>query len=901
MQHQRNRDRPAPEPMFLHSLLIAPILPLRLTLRRRPLRRSHLPQQLPQFHPRALLGRQERHTRLLGVGAHEDGDEQCEDEHSRHQVEHDEEHGVALRRKVPRLQPTAHDRLRAPHHVGPALLAICEIDDAAAAVVADLHLAVEEIDAVDGEGDQQRQRDEDSRQDPPPRDEDNGVKGIPGAVTDMQQSQSPERLERPNSSRNSTVIQERRDNINPQGNQHPAINKSPQAAEIRIRGPETAIRNHLDDSLDAKHSRERHIRPDEPVPQREIVRLKVLLLVQRRRHTSQHDHRQDGRIDERRERVPHNLIRLHAINALRAAPGTDDALTEPAHGVIRLEQEHRGVVVWVAIEVVALGALAQRRGGHGFAGHGARVEALGCAGELDAGVEGVRFAVPDARDEAAPEAGEGAGGDFGGVVECVRGVEAGLGFAAFVVEEVAHDGGFEQHFHCGLAVVEREGLDLLEALFVLGDVEILLDDSNKHIYQNEEGQDEPADNETRAHPRRIVVVVERLHIIQDARPVLTRQDLVQPQERIPDGKERRMHRLTLGVVRRYIASKHLHRQDRNQERNQEHKQHQVQNTRRITQHLLNQFPRNRHRPNNTVDSNNLKDSQPRIRLSRIADGRQENDSRDNSQEGIESILPAARELAEIAREAEEDLNIKGKRDHDLRDEDEVCAPSGHASAATGLAHEAEDDDEDPEPEGLGVDLFEDCGAAARLDFLDGGDGGVDHGEGAALALFADDLEGGGDDGDEERLAFNAQGASRTQIPLASSRTTRAILVDPRQWIPRYIVKMSTTELEIIRIIRLSRRINPRARAAKTGLERLDADNGKEQPEEADQKGHVDQQRCRFLQTLQDNRRTVRQPQESQNPQTANHLEEVEVLSRLHPASGERTLAAQAGTAAAPLS
>lgn len=63
-----------------------------------------------------------------------------------------------------------------------------------------------------------------------------------------------------------------------------------------------------------------------------------------------------------------------------------------------------------------------------------------------------------------------------------------------------------------------------------------------------------------------------------------------------------------------------------------------------------------------------------------------------------------------------------------------------------------------------------------------------------------------------------------------------------------VVQLTTAEGKWQRAVLLdSQRIRPDARAAETGFEALDTDNGKDEPEEANEKRNIDQQGRCFLQ------------------------------------------------------
>lgn len=63
--------------------------------------------------------------------------------------------------------------------------------------------------------------------------------------------------------------------------------------------------------------------------------------------------------------------------------------------------------------------------------------------------------------------------------------------------------------------------------------------------------------------------------------------------------------------------------------------------------------------------------------------------------------------------------------------------------------------------------------------------------------------------------------------------------------------MPATKLVAIGIVFLLRGALPNAVSSETGLEALHADNGEEQPEEANQKGYVDEDGSGFLQAAED--------------------------------------------------
>lgn len=202
MRDENGRDSSLPFASLLNGQLVTPLLPLGpfVFLFGRSFARRYLFQQLPQLQPTALVGGQKGNTGLFSVVAHEDGDKQGQDKDCTEQVEEDEVNGVCLAVEIGRLGEDASDTLGRPHDIDPSfqrdnlkeneectakvvkvvpavgnntwsknipierlgeILAgtVSKVEDVAATIVAGLHAAIEEVESVDGKGDEETERD----------------------------------------------------------------------------------------------------------------------------------------------------------------------------------------------------------------------------------------------------------------------------------------------------------------------------------------------------------------------------------------------------------------------------------------------------------------------------------------------------------------------------------------------------------------------------------------------------------------------------------------------------------------------------------------------------------------------------------------------------------------------
>jgi len=84
----------------------------------------------------------------------------------------------------------------------------------------------------------------------------------------------------------------------------------------------------------------------------------------------------------------------------------------------------------------------------------------------------------------------------------------------------------------------QKGSHLSNSFLIFADVEIFLNDGDKHIEDDEICNDEPKEDECCAYPGRIVLRLSSRHAVHDSGPILARQDLVHSQKRVPDGVKR---------------------------------------------------------------------------------------------------------------------------------------------------------------------------------------------------------------------------------------------------------------------------------------------------------------------------------------------------------------------------
>src|SRR5699024_8247612 len=110
----------------------------------------------------------------------------------------------------------------------------CQIPNEFIVIALD-HLAVEKVDPIDSEWDQETHRDGSSGNDLPPSNNNNRMESILSTITDVQQSQCPQSLERSNSPRNTPILIQRTSDIDPKGNQDNTINEAPRPTKVCIR------------------------------------------------------------------------------------------------------------------------------------------------------------------------------------------------------------------------------------------------------------------------------------------------------------------------------------------------------------------------------------------------------------------------------------------------------------------------------------------------------------------------------------------------------------------------------------------------------------------------------------------------------------------------------------------
>ena len=89
------------------------------------------------------------------------------------------------------------------------------------------------------------------------------------------------------------------------------------------------------------------------------------------------------------------------------------------------------------------------------------------------------------------------------------------------------------------------------------------------------------------------------------------------------------------------------------------------------------------------------------------------------------------------------------------------------------------------------------------------------------------------------------------------------------------------------IARYSVRIDPYTGSSQTRLETLHSNNGKQKPEKANQEGHVDKQRCCFLQTSEYNGCSTSQPKKTESTEATQHAKDVDVVAVLIVNSSQR--------------
>lgn len=146
------------------------------------------------------------------------------------------------------------------------------------------------------------------------------------------------------------------DHTNPEGDEHDAIDEAPSSPKVRVRSPKESIGDHFDDSLDREQYGETYVSPDEPVQTTGFTILEILLLVERRCDTGEENHRNNGRIDECREREPKGLVRVDTLETLMSSARSDDPLACFADGIVRRKDEQRLVVVRMSPEIFPLSA-----------------------------------------------------------------------------------------------------------------------------------------------------------------------------------------------------------------------------------------------------------------------------------------------------------------------------------------------------------------------------------------------------------------------------------------------------------------------------------------------------------------------------------------------------------------
>jgi hypothetical protein len=122
----------------------------------------------------------------------------------------------------------------------------------------------------------------------------------------------------------------------------------------------------------------------------------------------------------------------------------------------------------------------------------------------------------------------------------------------------------------------EEGLDLLKAFLVFGNIEIFLNDSNKHVQDNDwthqfliryqirvgltVGKNEPKDTERSADPCCAIFLLVVGDSVQDAGPILTGENLIHPEERVVDVEEGYAYNFTV-IFLWYLATEELRRED----------------------------------------------------------------------------------------------------------------------------------------------------------------------------------------------------------------------------------------------------------------------------------------------------------------------------------------------------
>ncbi|KAI7498766.1 hypothetical protein KC357_g108 [Hortaea werneckii] len=158
--------------------------------------------------------------------------------------------------------------------------------------------------------------------------------------------------------------------------QHNAVDEAPRAAEEGVGRPPKAIRDDFDDCFDRKKGCETHVGEREPVEPGTLIRMliEVLPLKEGRGDASQHNHGDDGEVDERRKRVPDLWIGRSPLDSLSASSGTDNTLTKLSDGVLRAEEVERDVVLWMPSQVLALRNFPLLGSAHDFLGQSTWIE-----------------------------------------------------------------------------------------------------------------------------------------------------------------------------------------------------------------------------------------------------------------------------------------------------------------------------------------------------------------------------------------------------------------------------------------------------------------------------------------------------------------------------------------------
>ena len=107
-------------------------------------------------------------------------------------------------------------------------------------------------------------------------------------------------------------------------------------------------------------------------------------------------------------------------------------------------------------------------------------------------------------------------------------------------------------------------------------------------------------------------------------------------------------------------------------------------------------------------------------------------------------------MSPVHNETDYDLDEQCEGNDDFGDVDEVSPEIAHGSAFHHLSNKAESNDKNPHSRSLVVHTLQAANALICLLFLVVFFNNLFAREGASLALFADDLEGRGDDSDQER-------------------------------------------------------------------------------------------------------------------------------------------------------